>query len=84
MKNARVLISSGAFQNKWHLFFLPAYSSFCEYFLRKEVRTMNINPIIKTNKNETTTNGTGFKIIEINVADPAQGLFSVVTPIKMK
>ena len=45
---------------------------------------MNINPIIKTNKNETTTNGTGFKIIEINVTDPAQGLFSVVTPIKMK
>ena len=45
---------------------------------------MNNNPMIKTIKNETTTNGTGFKIIEINVTDPAQGLFSVVTPIKMK
>lgn len=67
-----------------HLFYSPAYSDFCEYFVRKEEGTMNSNPIIKTSKTETTTNGTGFKIIEINVTDPAQSLFSVVTPIKMK
>ena len=45
---------------------------------------MNINPIFKTSKTETTANGTGLKIIEVNVTDPAQSLFSVVTPIKMK
>ncbi len=43
-----------------------------------------MNQMIKTINNETTTNGTGFKIIEINVTDPAHSLFSVVTPIKMK
>jgi hypothetical protein len=70
--------------NNVHLFTLGAYSSFCEYFIRKEEKTMNINPIIKTSKTETTTNGTGLKIIEVNVTDPAQSLFSVVTPVKMK
>jgi hypothetical protein len=81
IKRMSVLILS---KNIVHLFFPPAYSNFCEYFVRKEVRNMNINPMIRTSKNETTTNGTGFKIIEINVTDPAQSLFSVVTPIKMK
>jgi hypothetical protein len=67
-----------------HLFFLPAYSNFCEYFVRKEERKMNNNTLIKTSKNEINNGGTGFKVIEINVTDPAQSLFSVVTPIKMK
>jgi hypothetical protein len=45
---------------------------------------MNNNTLIKTSKNEINNGGTGFKVIEINVTDPAQSLFSVVTPIKMK
>lgn len=45
---------------------------------------MNNNTLIKNSKNETNNVGTGYKIIEINVTDPAQSLFSIVTPIKMK
>jgi hypothetical protein len=42
------------------------------------------NNLILTTKNELNDGGNGFKIIEINVTDPTENLFAVVTPIKMK
>jgi len=37
-----------------------------------------------TIKNEGSNGGNGYKIIEINVSDPSENTFAVVTPIKMK
>ncbi|QQZ07666.1 hypothetical protein [Heyndrickxia vini] len=38
---------------------------------------------LKTSKNNESKNGTnGYKIIEVNVSDPTDSLFAVVTPIK--
>ena len=37
-----------------------------------------------TINNEGSNGGSGYKIIEINVSDPSENTFAVVTPIKMK
>ncbi|MBL5767625.1 hypothetical protein [Heyndrickxia sporothermodurans] len=38
---------------------------------------------LKLTKNNDCKNGTnGYKIIEVNVSDPTDSLFAVVTPIK--
>ena len=42
------------------------------------------NNLILTSKNEQNNGGNGFKIIEINISDPSENLFAVVTPVKMK
>ncbi|MEH7253487.1 hypothetical protein V7111_15275 [Neobacillus niacini] len=44
---------------------------------------MNNNQIL-TSKREQIDGGNGFKIVEINVSDPTENLFAVVTPVKMK
>ncbi|WP_263297643.1 hypothetical protein [Neobacillus bataviensis] len=41
---------------------------------------MNNNDFIL--KNELNDGENGYKIIEINVSDPSENLFAVVTPIK--
>jgi hypothetical protein len=38
--------------------------------------------IVRVNEDQNSTSG--MKIIEWNVSDPAESLYSVVTPIKMK
>ncbi|WP_419887499.1 hypothetical protein ACN6MT_18835 [Neobacillus niacini] len=43
---------------------------------------MNNNVIKLTTKNESNVDG--FKVLEINVTDPTENLYAVVTPIKMK
>ncbi|WP_217269794.1 hypothetical protein [Neobacillus endophyticus] len=43
---------------------------------------MKNEQITITRKNESKTGDNGFKIIEVNITDPAENLFSVVTPIK--
>ncbi|WP_157081439.1 hypothetical protein [Neobacillus soli] len=43
---------------------------------------MNNNQIITPRKNEYKDGGNGYKVIEINVSDPSENLFAVVTPIK--
>ncbi|WML39485.1 hypothetical protein RCG19_20240 [Neobacillus sp. OS1-2] len=43
---------------------------------------MEKNQIVPTTIIEFKEVEDGFKIIEINVSDPAESLFSVVTPIK--
>ena len=45
--------------------------------------TMN-NNIILTSKNDPKDGGNGYKVIEINITDPSENLFAVVTPVKMK
>ncbi|MBO0960918.1 hypothetical protein J1P26_14550 [Neobacillus sp. MM2021_6] len=45
---------------------------------------MKDNQMIPTSKIEFKEVEDGFKIIEMNVSDPTESLFSVVTPIKMK
>jgi hypothetical protein len=45
---------------------------------------MNNNQVIITRKNENNNGGSGNKIIEWNVSDPTESLYSVVTPIKLK
>ncbi|WP_272914202.1 hypothetical protein [Bacillus dakarensis] len=35
-------------------------------------------------KSESKVNDIGYKIIEIKVKDPAEGLYAVCTPVKMK
>jgi hypothetical protein len=37
-----------------------------------------------TTKNEGIHGGNGYKIIGINLSDPSENTFAVVTPIKMK
>lgn len=43
---------------------------------------MNDIHIISTKMNESKEADNGYKIIEVNISDPAESLFSVVTPIK--
>lgn len=43
---------------------------------------MNNNQIITPSKNDFKDGENGFKIVEFNVTDPTESLFSVVTPIK--
>ncbi|WP_157273089.1 hypothetical protein [Neobacillus bataviensis] len=45
---------------------------------------MKNNQMISSGKNELKEVEDGFKIIEMNVSDPTESLFSVVTPIKMQ
>lgn len=42
---------------------------------------MNNHEIILST-NERNAEGNGFKIIEINMTDPSENLFAVVTPVK--
>jgi len=66
-----------------HILKHSTYSNFCEkFFFRKEVRTMNNIQFITSKENECKDGGNGYKIIEINVSDPSENLFAVVTPIK--
>jgi len=51
-------------------------------FLRKEVRTMNNIQFKTSRENECKDGGNGYKIIEVNVSDPSENLFAVVTPVK--
>lgn len=51
------------------------------FFGRKFVQ---MKEIILTTKNEGIHGGNGYKIIEINVTDPSENSYAVVTPIKMK
>jgi len=37
-----------------------------------------------TTKTELNNGGNGYKIIEVNITDPAQHSFAVITPVKMK
>jgi len=39
---------------------------------------------VKVSNNERKVNDVGYKIIEIKVKDPAEGLYAVCTPVKMK
>lgn len=43
---------------------------------------MNNNQIIIPRNNECKDGGNGYKVIEINISDPSENLFAVVTPIK--
>ncbi|MEH7014711.1 hypothetical protein V7087_28530 [Neobacillus niacini] len=45
---------------------------------------MNNNVIKLSTKIESNVGGNGYKIIEINVSDPTENSFAVVTPVKMK
>lgn len=45
---------------------------------------MNNQDVKIVRENEDQSGTSGMKIIEWNVADPAESLYSVVTPIKMK
>jgi hypothetical protein len=49
---------------------------------RKEVRKMENIQLKPISKNELKNGGNGYKIIEFNVSDPAESLFSVVSPVK--
>jgi hypothetical protein len=51
------------------------------FFGRKFVQMKDIQ---LTTKNDGNHGGNGYKIIEINVSDPSENTFAVVTPIKMK
>ena len=44
---------------------------------------MNNNQNLSS-KREQIDGGNGFKIIEINISDPSENLFALVTPVKMK
>ncbi len=65
-----------------HKFDSPSYSNFCVRNVREEVKIMNNNQLITARKNEFKEGENGYKIIEFNVSDPTESLFSVVTPIK--
>ncbi|WP_160718799.1 hypothetical protein [Bacillus sp. USDA818B3_A] len=43
---------------------------------------MNNNQLVTSKKEERKEGGNGYKIIEFNVTDPTESLFSIVTPIK--
>ncbi|MFK9090700.1 hypothetical protein [Bacillus salipaludis] len=43
---------------------------------------MKNNQMITSSKNEVKEGENGYKIIKINLSDPTESLFSVVTPIK--
>jgi hypothetical protein len=45
--------------------------------------TMDKN-ITLTSLNDRNGGGNGYKIIEVNVKDPAEHVFAVVTPVKIK
>ncbi len=43
---------------------------------------MNNHQITIIRKDESKTEESGYKIIQVNVSDPSENLFAVVTPIK--
>ncbi|WP_165979031.1 hypothetical protein [Bacillus sp. 7884-1] len=45
---------------------------------------MNIDVIKQSTKIESNIGGNGFKVIEINVTDPSENSFAVVTPVQLK
>lgn len=45
---------------------------------------MNTNQLISSRKIEIKKVEIGYKVIEVNVSDPAENSFAVVTPIKIK
>lgn len=51
------------------------------FFGRKKVQ-INNNVIKLSTKTESNVDG--FKVVEINVIDPTENLYAVVTPVKMK
>lgn len=68
-----------------HIFELSTYISFCENFLiGRKKKHMNNDTIKQSTKIESNVGGNGYKVIEINVTDPSENLFAVVTPVKMK
>lgn len=40
------------------------------------------NHLIITSKSERKSGGNGYKVVEINITDPSDNLFAVVTPVK--
>lgn len=45
---------------------------------------MNNDQLKISVNNEVIHGGNGFKIIEINISDPSENIFAVVTPVKIK
>jgi hypothetical protein len=45
---------------------------------------MNNDVIKQSTKIEINVGGNGYKVIEINVTDPSENLFAVVTPVQLK
>ncbi|WP_462411666.1 hypothetical protein [Neobacillus sp. Marseille-QA0830] len=43
---------------------------------------MNNNQLPIIRKTETKEAGNGYKIVKMNVSDPSENLFAVVTPVK--
>jgi hypothetical protein len=68
-----------------HVFELSAYSNFCEnFFIGRKKKHMNNDVMKQSTKIESNAGGNGYKVIEINITDPSENLFAVVTPVKMK
>jgi hypothetical protein len=53
------------------------------FFGRKKKHMKNIQLNI-TAKKEVNLGGNEYKVIEVNVSDPAENSFAVVTPVKIK
>jgi hypothetical protein len=53
-------------------------------FYWKEEKHMNNDVVKQSTKIESNVGGNGYKVIEINVTDPSENSFAVVTPVKMK
>jgi hypothetical protein len=64
-----------------HIFLPSPYDNYCEKNIGGKIMNNNQN---LTSKREQIDGGNGFKIIEINVSDPSENLFALVTPVKMK
>lgn len=43
---------------------------------------MNNIQLVTTKQSECKDGNNGYKIIEVNIKDPAENLFAVVTPVK--
>jgi hypothetical protein len=73
-------------KNFMHILEHATYSNFCEkfFFIGRKNKHMNNDVIKLSTKIESNAGGTGYKVIEINVTDPSENLFAVVTPVKMK
>jgi hypothetical protein len=64
-----------------HTLFYQAYISFWEKKCEEGREKMNTNSIITTSKNDFK-GGSGYKVIEVNVAVSEAHLYAVCTPIK--
>jgi hypothetical protein len=67
-----------------HVFELSTYYNFCENFLIGRKKIMNNDVIKQSTKIESNVGGNGYKVIEINVTDPSENSFAVVTPVQLK